>query len=197
LQDNIEELQTNLDSANESLANLLEKELKNSENAAIRHVKSIMMRGKGPSVINCLKSWRNYTIEGKAARKIEKIALKWSRKNNLTKSMRMWQHFCIESRREKDDGMHNAKLETVTREIITRYENELEKLRSGLKDAHVEIARGHVQRQQLEEKMRRTFLKGMTAMNMEALELFNKAAQNDQSFMSASGGMPPSTPMAP
>tara|TARA_B110000305_G_scaffold89912_1_gene101401 strand:- start:892 stop:1221 length:330 start_codon:yes stop_codon:yes gene_type:complete len=109
----------------------------------------------------------------------------------------MWQHFCIESRREKDDGMHNAKLETVTREIITRYENELEKLRSGLKDAHVEIARGHVQRQQLEEKMRRTFLKGMTAMNMEALELFNKAAQNDQSFMSASGGMPPSTPMAP
>ena len=57
-------------------------------------------------------------------------------------------------------------------------------LRVGIRAAHEEIARGHVQRQQLEEKMRRTFLKGMTAMNMEALELFNKAAQSDASFMS-------------
>ena len=64
-----------------------------------------------------------------------------------------------------------------------------------MKEAHVEIARGHVQRQQLEEKMRRTFLKGMTAMNMEALELFNKAAQNDANFVNnSSANVPPPTP---
>ena len=129
----------------------------------------------------------------KQTRKLEKMAAKWVRKNRLIKCMGIWVHNANESRKEKDDAMHNAKLETVTREIITRYENELEKLRTGMKEAHVEIARGHVQRQQLEEKMRRTFLKGMTAMNMEALELFNKAAQNDASFMNA-GSMPPVPP---
>ena len=113
---------------------------------------------------------------------MEKLAIKWSRKNALIKSFQIWFKASHESRKDREAAMHSAKLETVTREIITRYESELEKLRKGLKDAHVEIARGHVQRQQLEEKMRRTFLKGMTAMNMEALELFNKAAQHDASF---------------
>jgi centrosomal protein POC5 len=102
----------------------------------------------------------------------------------MAKSMQMWVKATSETKAERENAMHDAKLETVTREIITRYEAELEKLRSGIKAAHEEIARGHVQRQQLEEKMRRTFLKGMTAMNMEALELFNKAAQSDASFMS-------------
>ena len=52
-------------------------------------------------------------------------------------------------------------------------------------------------RQQLEEKMRRTFLKGMTAMNMEALQLFNAAGKGDSSYSSGveegdsrSGGTP-------
>jgi hypothetical protein len=39
-----------------------------------------------------------------------------------------------------------------------------------------------VQRQQLEEKMRRTFLKGLTAMNLESIELFSQAANKDASF---------------
>ena len=187
LQDTIESLTTSLDNANERNAKLELDQTMNTENSAIRHIRHVMMRGRGPSALNCLKSWKKYCTDQRNNRKMEKIAMKWSRKNGLVKAMQIWAHNTAESRKEKDDAMHNAKLETVTREIITRYENELEKLRTGIKEAHIEIARGHVQRQQLEEKMRRTFLKGMTAMNMEALELFNKAAQNDASFMNAGG----------
>ena len=45
--------------------------------------------------------------------------------------------------------------------------------RSELLAAQDEVARGNILRQQLEERMRRTILQGMTAMNIETMSLFN------------------------
>jgi len=47
-------------------------------------------------------------------------------------------------------------------------------MRLCLTKAHQEIARSQVEKQAIEEKMRRTLLQGMTAMNMETLQLFNE-----------------------
>jgi centrosomal protein POC5 len=183
MQNIIDTLREELVASQQTVAGLGEEKLRIGESRAMKHCKDMLMRGAGPSLLSCVRLWKQYTAEKKVERKTDKIAAKWSRKNCLVKSLQTWSRSVALSKRERDDEMSNAKLETVTREIITRYEAELEKHRMGLKDAHVEIARGHVQRQQLEEKMRRTFLKGMTAMNMEALELFNAAATKDASFM--------------
>ena len=186
LEANIESLEDQLANSNEANAAMLREKMINAETQAVMHVKRMMLRGGGISLANCVKLWGKYAKEKKNERKMIGFAEKWARKNSMAKSMQMWVKATAETKAERESAMQDAKLETVTREIITRYEAELEKLRTGITAAHEEIARGHVQRQQLEEKMRRTFLKGMTAMNMEALELFNKAAQSDASFMSES-----------
>ncbi|GMH83331.1 hypothetical protein TrVE_jg6481 [Triparma verrucosa] len=179
----IDGLSDDLEKERALTAKLQEEKIISAGHAATAHCKRMMMRGGGISLASCVKLWGKYSKEKKAERKMDGIAQKWAKKNGLAKCFQLWSRAANELRKERESAMHDAKLETVTREIITRYESELEKMRTGLKEAHVEIARGHVQRQQLEEKMRRTFLKGMTAMNMEALELFNKAAQSDASFM--------------
>ena len=188
----IKKMKSTIDALEEQLSNATEKNkahivanMARAESQAVLHVKRTLLRGVGISLAKCVKLWRKYTSDKKAERKLMIMAGKWSRKHALSKNFRNWFKGVAQYKVEREASMHEAKLETVTREIITRYESELEKLRIGIKAAHEEIARGHVQRQQLEEKMRRTFLKGMTAMNMEALDLFNKAAQSDASFTSA------------
>ncbi|GMI36099.1 hypothetical protein TeGR_g10548 [Tetraparma gracilis] len=182
LQQTIKELEEELAETQATVQAMAEEKMATCENRAIQHFKQIMVRGAGPSLLTCTKLWRQYTAEKKVERKMERIAGKWSTKNLVQTAMKQWARNVADAKREREDEMSNAKLETVTREIITRYEAELTKHRDGLKEAHQEIARGHVQRQQLEEKMRRTFLKGLTAMNLESIELFSQAANKDASF---------------
>ena len=185
MQQVIDTLTADLADSRQDVAERQAAKLASGEKAAVRHCKNFLLRGQGPSILNCVRLWRHYTEEKKEERKKDKMAAMWCKKGQLVHTFHAWVKATVAATKERLDSMHDAKLETVTREIITRYETELEKLRSQLKESHQEIARGHVQRQQLEEKMRRTFLKGMTAMNMEALHLFNQAAKNDASFSGA------------
>ena len=192
MQEVIDTLREDLADSQLHIHSLQSDKLKVCQVQAERHAKMAVMRGAfGPSLLNIIKKWHSYAKEKKGEKKTDNIAMLWCKKHKTQKMFQAWVHHTIDSKKERTGEMHDAKLETVTREIITRYESELEKLRVNLKEAHQEIARGHVQRNQLEEKMRRTFLKGMTAMNMEALQLFNQAAvNNEKSFSSDQSPMP-------
>ena len=193
MQEVIDTLREDLATSQLHIHSLQSDKLKVCQVQAERHAKMAVTRGAfGPSLLNIIKKWNAYSKEKKVEKKTDNIAMLWSKKHKTQKMFQAWVHFTLDSKKERTGEMHDAKLETVTREIITRYESELAKLRVNLKEAHQEIARGHVQRNQLEEKMRRTFLKGMTAMNMEALQLFNQAAVNntEKSFSSEQSPMP-------
>lgn len=55
---------------------------------------------------------------------------------------------------------------------MVSYENELNRLRSNASEAHTTARHEQLRRKQLEEDLRRMLLKNMTAMNFEALSLF-------------------------
>lgn len=59
--------------------------------------------------------------------------------------------------------------------MVTSYETELENMRADLKEAYLTIEAEQLRRRQLEEDLRGMFLKNMTAMNFEALSLFQNA----------------------
>lgn len=71
---------------------------------------------------------------------------------------------------------------------------DLAKLRHDLEEAHGAIHTEVAQRQNLEEDLKRLFLKNVTAMNMEALSLFQQqnltqqAAQQQKAMLRAAGG---------
>lgn len=70
--------------------------------------------------------------------------------------------------------------------MVTRYEAEIARLSEDLKDAYLTVEHEQLQRQQLEEDLRRLFLKNMTAMNMEALNLFEHSHSNVQDVLASS-----------
>ena len=58
------------------------------------------------------------------------------------------------------------------RALVHDYETEIARLKLELAEACDAVAQEQLRRQQLEEDLRRMFLKNMTVMNMEALSLF-------------------------
>lgn len=72
-----------------------------------------------------------------------------------------------------------AKLMSVTREIVQRYEAELTKIRKQLTGCQNEVLEGQRQRNVLKDELRRAVLKAMTAMNMDALNIFQQGADRD------------------
>ncbi|GMH86027.1 hypothetical protein TL16_g10411 [Triparma laevis f. inornata] len=129
----IDGLSDDLEKERALTAKLQEEKISSQLHAASAHCKRMMMRGGGISLASCVKLWGKYAKEKKAERKMDGMAQKWATKLAKTKSFRLWSSAANELRKERESAMHDAKLETVTREIITRYENELEKLRTGLK----------------------------------------------------------------
>jgi len=59
--------------------------------------------------------------------------------------------------------------------MITSYESQLLAMKEDLREAYLSIEAEQLRRQQLEEDLRRLFLKNMTAMNFEALSLFQNS----------------------
>ena len=69
-------------------------------------------------------------------------------------------------------------------QMITSYESQLQSMRVDLKEAYMSIEEEQLRRQQLEENLRRLFLKNMTTMNFEALSLF----QNSHNMVETAAG---------
>ena len=59
--------------------------------------------------------------------------------------------------------------------MISSYESQLHAMKVDLREAYLSIEAEQLRRQQLEEDLRRLFLKNMTAMNFEALSLFQNS----------------------
>lgn len=70
--------------------------------------------------------------------------------------------------------IHKGKLKVILKEVISRYEMELQRLQIELGEARSEIDRGVAERTKLEENTKRLLLRGMMAMNVDALTLFSE-----------------------
>mmetsp|Transcript_19054 Transcript_19054/g.24695 ORF Transcript_19054/g.24695 Transcript_19054/m.24695 type:complete len:372 (+) Transcript_19054:32-1147(+) len=125
-------------------------------------------------------AWFKEAFTAKAERLLCRVADKRYFRSILSRVMSAWIRFIFGS---KDDRVHRraeARLKSVSSQIITRYEAELEKLRSIISTLKAQVQDGHRRRCLLEDELRRTLLKGMVSMNMEALSIFSTNAADDR-----------------
>lgn len=77
----------------------------------------------------------------------------------------------LEKKKAAEDIQHDV----LVKEIIKKYELKLGGMRAELEEAYAITRQEQLRRQQLEEDLRRTFLKNMTNLNMEALNIFQSS----------------------
>ena len=119
-------------------------------------------------------AWFKEAFTSKADRLLTHVATKIHERNLTQRVLSAWIRFVWGSKENRQAKAAQSQLKAVTSEIIARYEAELEKHRSYIDKLKHDIIDGKRQRSVLKDELRRTLLKGMVTMNMEALTIFNQ-----------------------
>jgi hypothetical protein len=141
---------------------------------------------------------RENMAEARRNKMIFKLSDSKRRKALLGQCFLMWARGHLQSKTESSKAVLDMQHDTVVKDLIRKYEMRLGKLQADLDEAHVVIRKEQMRRQQLEEDLRRTFLKNMTNLNMEALSIFQTSYHDsvgmegdvEEEISSSNGGAP-------
>ncbi|KAK2156598.1 hypothetical protein LSH36_209g04027 [Paralvinella palmiformis] len=90
----------------------------------------------------------------------------------LQKSWDGW-HSIVESKwRERVEKACQSKAQEVCMALTNDYETKIASLNEGLESSRNEVIRLHAEREQYEETMKKAFMRGVCALNMEAMAIF-------------------------
>ena len=143
--------------------------------SASRHLKGKKALNKQ----NVFLSWVRIAASQKSERLLMHVAAALHVRNNKSRILTAWHRYVHGSHSARAKARAEQKLKEVTAEIVGRYEEELVAMRSRITLLQDEVVDGRRRRKVLEDELRRTLLKGMVTMNMEALSIFSSAAATD------------------
>ena len=118
-------------------------------------------------------------------RVIYKLSNFMKRKSLISKGFLMISREYVRNKTEKKQAAIDLSYDNLVKDIIKKYEGELAKVNQDLQEAHDIIRIEQSRRQQLEEDLRRTFLKNMSNLNMEALNIFQSSYSQDSGSKSS------------
>ncbi|KAL5019681.1 hypothetical protein ScPMuIL_002573 [Solemya velum] len=88
-------------------------------------------------------------------------------------------HSIIEAKwRHRVEKACQAKAQEVCIQLTNDYENRMASLNEALEAARIEVNKLHIQRDHYEETMKKAFMRGVCALNMEAMSMFQSAEEN-------------------
>jgi hypothetical protein len=126
------------------------------------------------SIVRIFNSWRTYTSDRARLNQMVGMANKFLRRSILHRAFSsLTKEFYIR-KLAKVEADSKFRFEGTARQMVLRYEAEIARLQGECAEAQTALLHEQYRRQQLEEDLRRMFLKNMTIMNMEALSLFQQ-----------------------
>lgn len=124
------------------------------------------------SSVKVFYRWKAYTADRTRLAQMVVMANKFMRRSILAKAFSAISKEYYERVITKKENESKFRFEGTARVMVERYEGEIARLQAECREAQAALRQEAYRRQQLEEDLRRMFLKNMTVMNMEALSLF-------------------------
>lgn len=145
--------------------NLAKTETKlSSRNDAL--ARDFLLRRRGRRLFS---SWRDAASAQKRRASAVRRLIRRRRRRQLAASLARWSKSAKTTAEEE-------RVAAILKEVISKYERELHRLREKLTAADQEVLEGIADRKRLEEQTRTLLLRGMAAMNLDALQLFSGRA---------------------
>uniref|UniRef100_A0A8C4T5T3 Centrosomal protein POC5 n=1 Tax=Erpetoichthys calabaricus TaxID=27687 RepID=A0A8C4T5T3_ERPCA len=117
--------------------------------------------------------WRIQQSRAREEAYANNLADRYRRLVQLKKPWMAWQTVLEEKWKDRVERACQARAEEVCLQLSTDYEGRIVELSDTLEKARREIQRLHSERERYEESMKRAFMRGVCALNMEALSMFN------------------------
>eukprot|EP00904_Undaria_pinnatifida_P003039 jgi/Undpi1/12736/HiC_scaffold_6.g02404.m1 len=142
----------------------------------------------GSPVSRCLSIWRANATRLRRERSKNETATAHARRKLVSRVLMAWRDETRLRATARGKKAADQKLHAITKEIIGRYEAELSSTRAALNDANKQIVLEKARQREMEEGMRRTLLRGMSAMQLEAMNLMTEARDAGEEILGSSGG---------
>jgi len=91
-----------------------------------------------------------------------------------------WKNKALTQHHAQYDEMWQKRLETVSTKIIAQYEKSIGAMRDELNAKNLELKQLHDERNQQQQNMKRAFMRGVSALNLEAMALFDSKSQGNE-----------------
>lgn len=139
---------------------------------AVKHIHMQRLYSSEFSLSRVLQCWKSLVRERRCEVRNTFLAERAYKRRLLTTAFSALNRESTERRLERKQYDSKSHFEVTMKEMVVQYESEVTSLQIELQEAQQVIRQERLRRQQLEEDLRRMFLKNMTTMNMEALSLF-------------------------
>ncbi|XP_069606257.1 centrosomal protein POC5 isoform X2 [Ranitomeya imitator] len=116
--------------------------------------------------------WRLQQIEAGQEDHVCSMADKHYNRILLKNMWRTWRSVMESNWKDKVEQACRARAEEVCIELSSDYETKVAQLSNALEDARAEVSRLHAERGQFEGTMKKAFMRGVCALNMEAMSMF-------------------------
>ncbi|KAM3939586.1 centrosomal protein POC5 [Leptodactylus fuscus] len=116
--------------------------------------------------------WRLQQIEARQEDYVCSLADKYYKRMLLKNMWRTWRSVMESNWKHKVEQACQARAEEVCIELSSDYESKVAQLSGALEEARAEVSRLHAERGQFEGSMKKAFMRGVCALNMEAMSMF-------------------------
>ncbi|XP_069818876.1 centrosomal protein POC5 isoform X2 [Dendropsophus ebraccatus] len=116
--------------------------------------------------------WRLQQIEARQEDYACSLADRHYKRMLLKNMWRAWRSVMESSWKDKVEQACRARAEEVCMELSSDYESKISQLSGALEEARAEISRLHAEREQFEGSIKKAFMRGVCALNMEAMSMF-------------------------
>ncbi|XP_073536224.1 centrosomal protein POC5 isoform X3 [Phyllobates terribilis] len=116
--------------------------------------------------------WRLQQIEARQEDYVCSMADKHYKRMVLKNMWRTWRSVMESNWKDKVEQACRARAEEVCIELSSDYETKVAQLSNALEDSRAEVSRLHAERGQFEGSMKKAFMRGVCALNMEAMSMF-------------------------
>ncbi|XP_050769193.1 centrosomal protein POC5 isoform X2 [Gymnogyps californianus] len=142
--------------------------------------------------------WRIQHVKAKQEEYANRIADRQFRTALMKKVWAAWRSLSEEKWKEKVAKACQLRAEDVCAQLTNDYEAKIAELTAALEQTKAEILRLHSEREQYEDTMKKAFMRGVCALNLEAMTMFQgKDSRTDPGRLPPSQYNPPSPPPPP
>ncbi|NWV31183.1 POC5 protein, partial [Grantiella picta] len=134
--------------------------------------KSLEKQRERVELMRKFTQWRIQRIKSKQEQYANKIADRQFRTALMKKVWAAWRSVCEVKWKEKVARACQLRAEDVCVQLTNDYETRIAELTATLEQTKAEILRLHNERDQYEDSMKKAFMRGVCALNLEAMTMF-------------------------
>ncbi|XP_071479690.1 centrosomal protein POC5-like [Diadema antillarum] len=192
----LRQLQNEIESQKE-LLHTFEQSVERKDHIISNLTRAVQKEKDRFEMLRRFESWKLRHSEDRRQAFTTKLARLHRERHLKSKVWSAWHSIIVAKWRQRVEKACQSKAQEVCMKLTNDYEARIASLNEALEAARTEVTKLHAERDQYEESMKKAFMRGVCALNMEAMAMFHEGEGNGAGSDAPPPGVGPMPARAP